>query len=138
MKLLFAQEYVERDLFIIEHKGKFISVYRSSGLNGTCDVGEIIPFMGLNERPSIYAPLGLLLKTMLYDGLWIPHDKNMSKYGLHHKMEQLKEFLKTVHPPKEFDFDDKTMDFKQFVIKTNNAMLEARGKLKPFDLAEEF
>lgn len=147
MKILLAQEYVNRILFVLEHQGKYIQVYRSSGLSGTGHNGKILPFAGLNtEKPRFRGePLGYIWKEMFYDKKWVSHYKNLGAFGLLDKMEYIREFLAGVNYDKgenidEFKLEDDKFDYERyedFVSNTNNKLKEARGNLEPFDLSED-
>lgn len=148
MKLLYKQEYVERVLFVLEHKGKAIQVYRSSGLSGTGHDGNIIPFSSLqSERPRLRGTdIGYIYKEMFYDGKWISHHKRIGYYPeVWKNMKYLEDFLKdeTAEPSLNieslqtmygFDYDA----FGRYVQDTNKKLKDAIGSMEFYDLKEEF
>ena len=103
MKVLFAQEYIERVLFVLEHKGKYITVYRSSGLSGTGHTGQILPFSGLQTKTYLFniTPIGYIYKEMFYKGCWTNHRKDLSNYPeVADKMQYLQSFLSDLEQSK--------------------------------------
>ena len=120
MQVIYKQWYFDRDLFIIEHQGKLIMVYRSSGHSGTGHKDKILPFMFINTRFSIRECLGYIYKEMLYDGKYINHHKNLGYYpGVEGFCEQLQEFLKdeTTETP-DLDFENPDI-FEDYITATS-------------------
>jgi hypothetical protein len=141
MKLLYKTEYVERVIFVIEHKGKVIFVYRSSGLSGTGYIGNILPFMYLNDRNTISSTMGYIFKEMRYNGRYQSHYKEVSRFeGLSEKMNQIKEFLKDETAEVAFTFEEGIIwgDFKKFIQGINKELSKLEKQYGLFDLADEF
>ena len=75
-KLLHQEEYMGRQLYLLEYQGKCIKCYKSSGLSGTGHKGQVLPFSGLNDSMSKYVTPGYIYKEMYYGGVWVNHRKN--------------------------------------------------------------
>ena len=143
MKLLYAQEYIDRVLFVVEHDGQYINVYRSSGLSGTGHAGQLLPFQELTPpRPSIYGlptNTGYIEKHMFFAGTWRYHHKDLSRYPVvQQTMDILKDFLKDVTPATTFVLDENMSipDWDAYVNATNTALRKARENLTPYDLSK--
>lgn len=145
MKLLYMQEYFERHLYVIEHDGKFLQVYRSSGLSRTGHGGMLIPFSGIDEGKGFRSHPGFIYKEMFYDGRWINHRKNIHYYdNVPENMDIIEDFLGDITPTQtvqleSFFNEDGTAykDYKgyvDYVVMTQTCLDEARGNLLPFDL----
>lgn len=143
MKLLYAQEYIDRVLFVVEHDGQYINVYRSSGLSGTGHAGQLLPFKDLTPpRQSVYSlptNTGYIEKHMFCCGAWHYHRKDLSRYPVvQQTMEILKDFLKDIAPAATFVLTENTSlsDWDDYVNATNTALRKARENLTPYDLSK--
>ena len=148
MKLLYMQEYVERHFYVIEHKGKFIQVYRSSGYSGTGHAGLLIPFSGLDEGRGLRSHPGYIYKEMFYNGRWINHKKDIHYYdNVVENMDKIEKFLGDLKPetttPIESFLNEAGTDYKDYkgfvnyIKQTIKNLQKARGNLEPFDLCED-
>lgn len=144
LKLLYAKEYIERVLFIVEYDNSMIFCYRSSGCSGTGHKDEILPFSSLNTHNGFRGPMvGYIYKEMFYNGRWTTHNKEIGKFeNLKENMDILKEFLKDVKPEKEVDLDDFFEDgsndvskWLDYVVSINKEMDEVVGEKRMYDLA---
>lgn len=146
MKLLYMQEYIKRHLYVIEHEGKYIMVYRSSGLSGTGHAGQLIPFSGIDEGRGLRSNPGYIYKEMFYDGRFVSHHKNIHLYdNVPENMVVIDDFLgdrvpETIIPVESFFNEDGTewtnySGFIDYILQTKENLEKARGNLKPFDLA---
>jgi hypothetical protein len=109
IKVLDSIEYIGRDLFVLEVNGKYLNVYRSSGLSGTGHGGEILPFSRLKETESMSfrdnVP-GYIYKEMFFGGYWTNHYKDVWMFPrVGEFMEILKSFLKEIKPTKEVSIE---------------------------------
>ncbi|MDD2505168.1 MAG: hypothetical protein PHF21_02710 [Bacilli bacterium] len=143
MKLLYKKEYIERTLFALEHNGKFITVYRSSGLSGTGHKDQILPFSSLSEHHTLSTCLGYIYKEMFYDGKWKSHYKRMDNFpGLEEKMQYLAEFLKNERADIEFELNEEDPfiidKFTAYVKLINTDLAKVQGNMELFDLKEDF
>jgi hypothetical protein len=139
MKVLYKINYVQRDLYVIEYKNKYLLVYRSSGLNPGRK-GRILPFSFLAQpkRPQMYAIPGYIYKEFFYDNSWMNHGKDLSQFGKPCVAftETLEEFLKD-HPTTPTNFDmANARAFIREVATINNSIKEAIKDLEPFDWAD--
>lgn len=150
MQVLLAQEYIHRVLFVLEHNGQYINVYRSSGLSGTGHAGQILPFSSL-ALPSYESyrrsNVGYIYKEMFYKDRWINHGKDLLSYpNVYKKMLYLHDFLEDINPASSFDFNSNVTEegefdilkWNQYVIDTTKAIDTAIDNRLPFDLYLDF
>ena len=84
MEILYKKNYMMRDLYVIKHEGKYLMVYRSSGLNEG-RAGRILPFemLAAPQRATISAETpGYIFKEFFFDGMYRNHRKEPHKFGL--------------------------------------------------------
>ena len=139
------QEFVRRALYVIEHDGKYIQVYRSSGLSGTGHGGQLIPFSCIDEGRGLRSNPGYIYKEMFYGGRFVSHHKDIHLYdNVPENMAVIDKFLgdrvpETITPLESFFNEDGTAwvnysGFIDYVLQTKENLEKARGNLKPFDL----
>jgi hypothetical protein len=137
MKILYTKQYIGRILFLIEKDEKIIMCYRSSGLSGTGQGGEILPFAFLNEKMTLSTVLGYLWKEMFYDGSFISHKKYLSRYPHAEEiMREIKELTRDIEAEDFKNFNDElsNMDkFKKFVKSINQEMKDIIGDREFYD-----
>jgi hypothetical protein len=139
MKVVYSKNYVERDLYIIKYKNKYLMVYRSSGLNPGRK-GRILPFNFLAENTNYFAiqSLGYIYKEFFYDGQFIPHSKNLEKFGKECTdfLLKLEDYLKD-YPTERITYDMvDTSLFAKLVKKINKEIKDSINVLEPFDWKE--
>lgn len=145
MKLLYMQEYIERHLYVIEHEGKYIMVYRSSGLSGTGHEGKLLPFSGLDSGRGLRSHPGYVYKEMFYNGKFRNHNKRLGLYEeVEDNMQKIDDFIRGRTPDVDVHFSsfftEDGREFKnyrgfiEYVEKTNENLRNATKGLEPFDL----
>lgn len=145
MKLLYSQEYIERHLFVLEHEGKYIMVYRSSGLSGTGHGGKLLPFSGVDgEGRGLRSTPGYIYKEMFWNGGFNWHHKEIGDYeNVSENMEIIDEFLNGFVPEKEeinyesFFSDEETVNYKgllEYFSSVSNKLNSIISGMEPYDL----
>lgn len=145
MKLLYMQEYFERHLYVIEHDGKFIQVYRSSGLSGTGHKGQLLPFSGINSGTRGFDSPGYIYKEMYYDRKWRKHYKEIENF---HNAKENMDIINTfigdtipteITPLETFEAAEKgKVDWNKlntYFVKIADELRTATGNLEPYDLS---
>jgi len=80
INILYGTHYFGKDLFVLEIDGKSTMVYRASGITGGRK-GRIVPFMFLNEENKTFGmKKGDTIKSFLYDGKVVEHNKKLNNY----------------------------------------------------------
>ncbi len=138
MKLLYKKNYVQRDLYVIKYKGKYLMVYRSSGLNPG-RAGRILPFNMLAAplRATIGSPVpGYIYKEFFFDNAFCKHYKTPENFGkgISECLIELEDFL-TNHPTELVLYDhlETSKDFLPVAKEINIELLKAIKDLEPFD-----
>jgi hypothetical protein len=140
MKLLYSKNYVERDLYVIEYKNKYLMVYASSGLNPGRK-GRILPFAMLANPPratlSDEVP-GYIYKKVYFDSKWVNHRKDPRSLGefIPAFLLKLEDFVSN-HTPVEEDYSyiESYADMRPLVESISIELKSAIKGLKPFDWA---
>ena len=113
-------------------------VYRSSGLNPG-RAGRILPFcmLATPTRPTFSSEVpGYIYKEFYFDGNFISHDKNPSKFGdnISAFLLELEEFLKDEIPQEiDYSYINSYKDLLPVAIRINTELEESIKGLKPFD-----
>lgn len=138
MEVLYSRNYIERDLYVLEYQGKYLMVYRSSGLNAGRK-GRFLPFCFLSEasRPTIGSEVpGYIYKEFYFGGKFISHSKNPQRMGqnIGPFLEKIEEDLKNNFPEKVPYGHIKTYkDLRPVAIEINTELREAIEGLEPLD-----
>ena len=138
MKILYSINYMQRDLYTIEYKSKYLMVYRSSGLNAG-RAGRILPFcmLATPSRPTIRGEVpGYIYKEFYFEGVFRSHTKNPSKFGTNiaNFLLDIEEFLKDKLPQQiDYSYIDNYKDLLPVAIRINTELEESIKGLKPFD-----
>jgi len=136
LTVLYAINYVKRNLYVLKYKGKYMQVYVSSGLNAGRK-GRVLPFGGLNTKSSYGSPtLGYIYKEFFFNGFWSSHKKTPQDF---HKnitpfLLELEDYLLCHKPP--YAAYDEPLTFrilKELATTANEDMQKAIGSLEPFD-----
>ena len=140
MKVLYSKNYIQRDLYVLEHQGKYIMVYRSSGLNPG-RTGRFLPFEMLAEptRATMSGSMpGYIYKEFYYGGRYLSHRKDPQSFkkGIDIFLLEIEDFLSDKIPP-EVSYSD-IVNYAQIIpiakainIELNKAIIG----LDPFDWA---
>jgi len=138
MKVIYSKNYIERDLYVIEYKGKYLMVYRSSGLNPGRK-GRILPFnmLATPERATFSGEVpGYIYKEFYYSNFFINHMKDPAHYNrnIEDFLLELEAFLQDKIPPQiNYDYIKTYKDVMQVAIAINKDLKEAISTLEPYD-----
>ena len=138
MKILYSINYMLRDLYTIEYQSKYLMVYRSSGLNAG-RAGRILPFcmLATPSRPTISSEVpGYIYKEFYFDGNFIPHAKNPSKFGsnIANFLLDIEEFLKDKLPQEiDYSYINSYKDLLPVALRINTELEESIEGIAPFD-----
>jgi len=141
IKVLYSKNYIQRDLYVLEYKDKYLMVYRSSGLNAG-RAGRFLPFEMLAEstRITISGPVpGYIYKEFYFNNTYITHGKHPSKFGsgIAEFLLEIEKFLSDKIPP-VIDYNN-IKNYAQIIPiaeAINIELTEAIKGLKPYDWKE--
>ena len=138
MEVIYSKSYIERGLYILEYKGKYLMVYASSGMNPGRK-GRILPFAFLADPPraTLRSEVpGYIYKEFYIQGKWTTHDKNPYRFTpfIEPFLEKLEAFLEDKKPP-VIDCSHITShsQIRPIAQDINKEMHSAIGDLEPFD-----
>ena len=138
MTLLYSRNYIERDLYIIGYKDKYLQVYASSGMNPGRK-GRILPFGGLAapERATLSGENpGYIYKEVYFSGQWINHRKapHTLALGIEQFLLDIEAFVSDKSPTFEpYDDIKSYKDLLPLAHEINSELEAAIGGLEPFD-----
>ena len=138
MQVLYKTSYIERNLYVVEHEGKYLMVYASSGMNPGRK-GRILPFNMLKDSASqgfSDDTPGYIFKEFFFEGMWTNHQKRPGHFkpGIAEFLVQLEEFLAD-HIPEHKPYDHIVTygDIIPVAADINKELETAIGDLKPYD-----
>lgn len=138
MEVLYSKNYIQRDLYALEYKNKYILVYRSSGLNAG-RAGRFLPFNMLAEptRATMSGPVpGYIYKDFYFKGRFRTHQKQPQKYapGIAEFLLEIEDFLSDKVPTEiDYSYITNYAQIMPIAEAINIELNEAIQNLEPFD-----
>ena len=138
MKVIYSINYIQRDLYVLEYKGKYLMVYRSSGLNAG-RAGRFLPFEMLADPPRATMGSevpGYIYKEFFFNGRYLSHGKHPETFaeGIADFLLDIEDFLEDKRPPEvDYDYIKTYADIKPLAKEINIALDNAIKGLEPYD-----